>query len=266
MGDSGATSRHAMSRFDTTRDSVVTCPDLGVPHAFSTRHGGVSAGPYASLNLAVASGDAREHALENRRIFTLRAGFNAFPRTAHQVHGVGVNQATAEPFPEGTQGDIVITNVPGLAVGVFVADCVPLLLHAPDVGAVAAVHAGWRGTALNGAQVAVQALQEAYGADPSQMVAAIGPSIKGCCYEVGPEVAEAMQGLPNPSACLTARGDRWLFDGQEANRQQVESAGLLPSNVHVSGLCTYCREDLFFSYRRDGVYSGRLIGAIALPL
>lgn len=266
MADSGVTQGKTMSRFDTTRDSVVTCPALGVPHAFSTRQGGVSTGPYASLNLAVASGDDRESALENRRIFTQRAGFGGFPRTAHQVHGVGVNRATAEPFPEGTQGDIVHTNVPGLAVGVFVADCVPLLLHAPDVGAVAAVHAGWRGTALNGAQVAVQALQDTYGADPKRMVAAIGPSIKGCCYEVGPEVAEAMQGLPNPSACLTARGDRWLFDGQEANRQQLEASGLLPENVHVSGLCTYCREDLFFSYRRDGVQSGRLIGAIALPL
>lgn len=251
--------------FDLSRESLVTCPALGVPHAFSTREGGVSTGPYTSLNLAVASGDAREHAQENRRIFTQRAGFGMFPRTAYQVHGVAVNRASSAPFADGTQGDIVITNEPGLAVGVFVADCVPLLLYAPDVGAVAAVHAGWRGTALQGAKVAVEALQEAYGADPRQMVAVIGPSIKGCCYEVGPEVAEAMQILPDPEACLTPRGDRWLFDGQEANRQQLEAAGLAPEHVHVSELCTFCREDLFFSYRRDGAQSGRLIGAIALP-
>ncbi len=252
-------------RFDTTRESLVRCTQLSVPHAFSTRQGGVSEGPYASLNLAVASGDDRERAQENRRIFATRAGFSAFPRTAHQVHGVRVNVATTEPFPEGTQGDIVITNQPGLAVGVFVADCVPLLIHAPDVGAVAAVHAGWRGTGQEGARVAVQALQSTYGADPGQMVAAIGPSIKGCCYEVGAEVAEAMQRLPDPEACLTPRGDRWLFDVQEANRQQLQAAGLASGNVHVSGLCTHCREDLFFSYRRDGAQSGRLIGAIALP-
>ncbi|MNT78243.1 Laccase domain protein [compost metagenome] len=74
-----------------------------------------------------------------------------------------------------------------------------------------------------------------------------------------------MQVLPEPSACLTVRGDRWMLDVQEANRQQLEAAGLLSENVHVSGLCTHCREDLFFSYRRDGAQSGRLIGAIALP-
>lgn len=251
--------------FDLTRESLVTCPALDVPHAFSTRVGGVSKAPYASLNLAVASGDARENALENRRRFTERAGFFAFPRTAYQVHGAGVNRATTEPFAEGTQGDIVITDVPGLAVGVFVADCVPLLLHAPDVGAVAAVHAGWRGTALQAAQVAVEALRETYGADPGRMVAVIGPSIKGCCYEVGEDVAMAMQILPDAGACLTVHGDRWRFDGQEANRQQLDAAGLRPENIHVSGLCTFCREDLFFSYRRDGAQSGRLIGAIALP-
>ena len=243
--------------FDTRQESLVRCPALSVPHAFSTRQGGVSEGPYATLNLAVASGDQPDKARENRRIFAERAGFGAFPRTAHQVHGVTVNIATSQPFPEGTQGDIVITDQSGLAVGVFVADCAPVLLHAPDVGAVAAVHAGWRGTAMNAVDVAVRALRDAYGADPSQVVAAVGPSIRGCCYEVGPEVADAMQGLPEPAACLTARGDRWMLDVQEANRQQLVAAGLPPSNVHVSGLCTHCREDLFFSYRRDGI-TGRM--------
>lgn len=255
----------AASRFDATRESLLTCPELDLQHAFSTRVGGVSEGPYASLNLAVASGDSRAHAMENRRRFTERAGFAAFPRKAHQVHGATVNVATAEPFPEGTRGDILITNEKGLAIGVFVADCAPVLLHAPDVGAVAAVHAGWRGTALAASRVAVAALQTTYGADPSRMVAAIGPSIMGCCYEVGPEVAEAMRILPDPGACLAPHGDRWLFDGQEANRQQLVAAGLSPENVHASGLCTRCRGDLFFSYRRDGVDSGRQIGAIALP-
>jgi YfiH family protein len=265
MPDPAFSPASASTGFELTRESVVRCPGLGVPHAFSTRQGGVSAGPYASLNLALASGDAREHALENRRIFAERAGFGAFPRTAHQVHGAVVNVATSQPFPEGTQGDIVITNEKGLAVGVFVADCVPVLLHAPDVGAVAAVHAGWRGTALGASRVAVEALQTTYGADPRRMVAAIGPSIKGCCYQVGSEVADAMQALPDPAACLAADGDRWKLDVQEANRQQLEAAGLLAAQVHVSGLCTHCREDLFFSYRRDGAQSGRLIGAIALP-
>lgn len=252
--------------FDTRQESLVRCGALSVPHAFSTRQGGVSEGNYASLNLAVASGDQREKAQENRRIFAERAGFAAFPRTAHQVHGVTVNVATFEPFPEGTQGDIVITNQPGLAVGVFVADCAPVLLHAPDVCAVAAVHAGWRGTAQNAVGVAVRALHDAYGADPGRMIAAVGPSIRGCCYEVGQEVADAMQVQPEPSACLTARGDRWMLDVQEANRQQLVTAGLQPANVHVSGLCTHCQEDLFFSYRRDGAQSGRLMGAIALPV
>ncbi len=251
--------------FDATRESILRCPGLRVPHAFSTRQGGVSESPFASLNLAVASSDDREKVLENRRIYTERAAFGAFPRTAHQVHGVSLNVAESAPFPAGTQGDIILTNVPGLAIGVFVADCVPLLLHAPDVAAVAAIHAGWRGTALNAARVAVAALQETYGADPRRMTAAIGPSIKGCCYPVGPEVADAMAGLPDPGACLKIDQDRWKLDLQEANRQQLEAAGLPAENVNVSGLCTHCREDLLFSYRREGARSGRLIGAIALP-
>jgi YfiH family protein len=256
--------------FDTTRESLVRCPGLAVPHAFSTRQGGVSEGAFASLNLAVASADAPAHAEENRRIFAQRAGFQAFPRTAHQVHGVGVNVASAAPFPAGTQGDIVITDVPGLAIGVYVADCVPLLIHAPDVGAIAAVHAGWRGTAQGAAGVAVDALQRTYGADPARMVVAIGPSIRACCYQVGDEVAEAMRGPSVPEvslreAWLMPDGDRWRFDPQEANRQQLINAGLSPEAIHVSGLCTHCRADLFFSYRRDGATSGRQIGAIALP-
>lgn len=253
--------------FETTRESLVRDPRMAAPHAFSTRQGGVSEGPFASLNLALSSADEAAHVAENRRIFVARAGFAAYPRTAHQVHGIGVNVATAAaPFDAATQGDIVLTDVPGLAVGVYVADCVPLLIHAPDVGAVAAVHAGWRGTAQNAAGVAVSALRETYGADPARMVAAIGPSIRGCCYQVGGEVAAAMQGLPDPGACLAPDGERWRFDGQEANRQQLAAAGLGAERIHVSGLCTHCREDLFFSYRRDGARSGRQIGAIAPPL
>lgn len=252
--------------FDPSVEGLVRCPAFPAPHAFSTRQGGVSAGPYASLNLAVASGDDREKALENRRIFADRAGFGAFPRTAFQVHGVAVNVAGPEPFPEGTQGDIVLTDVPGLAVGVFVADCVPVLIAAPDVGAVAAVHAGWRGTAQSASQVAVEALSRRYDADPGRMSAAIGPSIRGCCYQVGPEVTAAMQILPDPDACLRMHEGHAYLDLQEANRQQLVAAGLSNEQVHVSGLCTHCRADLFFSYRRDGAQSGRLIGAIAPSL
>lgn len=236
---------------------LVRCTGLRSRHAFSTRPGGVSQGAYGSLNLGLSSGDERERVLENRERFRSAGGFSTSIHVGHQIHGAIVNAAPLEP---GTKGDALITDQPGVPIGVFVADCVPLLLEDRTTGAVAAVHSGWRGTAQQAVIAAIEAMGRRYGTQPEDLVAAIGPSIKGCCYQVGSEVVAALSPFPEPSAIIWHEGDAAYVDLQEANRQLLEQAGV--GEIHVSGMCTHCDADLFFSYRRDGERSGRMLGAI----
>lgn len=236
---------------------LLRCRGLESRHAFSTRAGGVSDGAFGSLNLGLSSGDERERVLTNRERFVLAAGFSGPVYVGHQIHGALVNEA---PFEPGTKGDVVVTHQSKTPIGVFVADCVPILIEDRQTGAVAAVHAGWRGTAQQAVTAAIQSLSIQYGGDPKDMVAAIGPSIKGCCYQVGEEVVEALAHLPDRDACVRRQDGASYVDLQEANRQMLIAAGI--GAVHVSGLCTACDPDRFFSYRRDGERSGRMLAAI----
>ena len=165
----------------------------GVAHGFSLRAGGVSAGPFASLNLGGFVGDDPEAVRENSRRLEEAAGLAAGIATANQVHGDRVVDAQGreilaptEPQPDGADA---VLGLGEQAVGVRVADCVPVLIFAEDEGAAAAVHSGWRGTRLSIAARGVRALQHATGADPSRMLAAVGPSIGRCCYQVSAELA-----------------------------------------------------------------------------
>lgn len=236
---------------------LVRCTGLNSRHAFSTRPGGVSEGPFASLNLGLSSGDDRERVLANRERFLEAASFGAPFTLLHQVHGAVVHEASA---PTGTQGDALITRESGRPIGVFVADCVPILLEDRRTGAVAAIHAGWRGTASRIVQEAIKALTVRYGSRPGDLVAAIGPSIGACCYQVGREVVEALSSLPTPSTIVHDVPEGPKVDLQEANRQLLAELGI--GTIHVSGLCTACDPSLFFSYRRDGERSGRMLAAI----
>lgn len=236
---------------------VVRCSALTSRHAFSTRHGGVSEGAYGTLNLGLSSGDERERVLENRERFVTAGGFSGALHVGHQVHGAVVNEAPMEP---GTKGDALITDRPGVPIGVFVADCVPILMEDRKTGAVAAVHSGWRGTAQKAVQATLEAMQARYGTHPADVVAAIGPSIRGCCYQVGGEVIEALSGFPEPGAFVRQEAGHAYLDLQEANRQLLAAAGV--GEIHVSGMCTHCDAEHFFSYRRDGERSGRMLGGI----
>jgi len=181
----------------------------------------------------------------------------------HQVHGAAVHvvdgPATAGMLPE---ADIAVTASDAFAVAVQVADCVPLLVAGRR--AVAAAHAGWRGTAANVAGTAIEALVR-LGEDRRELRAAIGPSIGPCCYEVGDEVADRFADAGWRDAL-----DRWFprpeaarhLDLWTANRDQLIAAGLAPSQVHVSGLCTRCHGTWFHSYRREGATTGRMAGFI----
>jgi YfiH family protein len=227
----------------------------GLPHLFSTRHFPGMAGrreggpPFSPEGLATLAARGLD---------------GPGPAFARQVHGADVLRVAA-PGPAGT-GDALLTDRPGLPLAVFTADCVPIVIHDPVGGRLAAIHAGWRGTAQAVAGAAARALIDA-GGDPRRFVAALGPSIGPCCYEVdGPVIERLEAAFPGRwPAWTTARGPaRWLLDLWRANADQLVDAGLRAEAIDRLDLCTFCRGDLFYSYRR-GAGSGRLATVAALP-
>lgn len=154
------------------------------------------------------------------------------------------------------QGDAVVTDKPGHWIGIRTADCVPILLADTRTHAVAAVHAGWKGTVANVVGSALRKLSETYGTTPQDVAAAIGPCISECCFEVGPEVAQQFEDLFRFETLPSH------IDLVEAALRQLVGAGVLPERIDVSELCTMCEEDEFHSYRRDREESGRMVSAI----
>ena len=182
----------------------------------------------------------------------------------HQVHGVNIHRATeADVGASPHDADIIRTDDGNVAVAVQVADCVPLLLGNVRMHRVAAAHAGWRGTAANAAGIAVA---EFTGPHERALVAAIGPSIGPCCYRVGPELRASFESLGWASSRLdrwfSSRGGALYLDLWQANADQLRTAGVQHGNIHVSRLCTSCHPEWFYSYRRDGAGTGRMVGFI----
>ncbi len=181
------------------------------------------------------------------------------PVLLHQIHSTRVLDAAAVP-PAGADGDALITDKPGLLLVVKTADCLPILLVDPIRRAVAAVHAGWRGTAAGIAAAAVDALRDRFGSHPSDLWAGLGPSIGPGCYEVGRDVAEPRPGRPEWGKALRplpGRPDRFTLDLPGANRAQLLAAGLTPERIGPAGVCTHCSPDLL-SWRRDHRSDARL--------
>ncbi len=159
------------------------------------------------------------------------------------------------------EGDALIANRPGMLVGVRTADCVPVLLVDARRRAVAAVHAGWRGSADRIVQNAVTAMRAEYGTDPADVHAAIGPCIRECCYQVGPEVAQRFAGwIP----ALAGVESPVKIDLAAVNRSQLEDAGVPAEQIYDYALCTRCLVEHFHSYRREGARSGRMISAVGI--
>ena len=257
-------------------------------HGFSTRPGGVSdLEGKKVLNLGFAEWDTRKLVVENRRLFqsALNAD-NLALVTLTQSHSDVVQVFDSVPA-ESCRGDASATIRPGLLLGVQTADCVPILLVDPQKRAVAAVHAGWRGTLQRIITKAIGKMQMQFGSRPDGLLAAIGPSIGGCCYEVGTEVAvEFKSQFSNASDWFDElrTGDepnplQWLnrmppghqpppknvfLDLRKANRALLLDAGLRAQNIFVVDLCTACRRDLLFSYRREGAVSGRLMSVVGI--
>ncbi|OLB39218.1 MAG: hypothetical protein AUH11_04805 [Acidobacteria bacterium 13_2_20CM_57_17] len=257
-------------------------------HGFSTKPGGVSdQNGERVLSLGFTEWDTKDNVLENRRRFQSALGASDLQLVSlKQIHSDVIRLFDAAPS-QSCQGDASVTNRPGLLLGVQTADCVPILLVDPKKRAVASIHAGWRGTLQRIVVKAIGQLQMHFKSKPGDLFAAIGPSIGGCCYEVGTEVAtqflsqfaEAPEWFdefrtgdePNPIQWLNMMPPghqpppkNVLLDLRKANRAQLLGAGVRASNIFVSGLCTACRRDLLFSYRKEGPQSGRLLSVIGL--
>jgi YfiH family protein len=183
--------------------------------------------------------------------------------TLKQVHSDTVVRAGRETGCLG-EGDALITDEPGLRLVIRTADCVPVLLADPERKAVAAVHAGWRGTAASVVAKTVERMRQEFGSAPEHLVAAIGPSIGACCYEVGPDVAERFTTW-FPELQSTA-GQPASINLSEANRQQLLQCGVTSARVIEAGLCTYCEYTEFHSFRRDKERSGRMESWIAISV
>ena len=240
----------------------------GFVNGFSTRLGGVSEMPANALNLAGFNEDAAENILENRRRFLkLFPGERVFAG-CWQVHGADVRvvQTADEAKPkENERGesiycDVIVSQAQGVLAGVKTADCVPILLADPVTHAFAAVHAGWRGTLATAVIVAVKRLATEYRAKPENLRVAIGASAGPCCYEVGSDVIDGFTERFGSGANLftTTRPGHALIDLLKANRDQLESAGVIPERIHTAPICTMCRTDLFFSYRKEKSVHGKV--------
>lgn len=228
----------------------------GLVHAVTTRAGGVSTGPYASLNLGRRSGDRARRVATNRRRVARALGFTAAPWIPAQVHGTTVVRVGAADAPS-READAVILDRPGVLVGVLGADCPGILLVAPKAGVLAVVHAGWRGVAGQVIARTLDGLWQHYDVLPDQCLAAIGPGIGGARYEVGPEVVEALaSGLPQMDGVAgPGAGDRSHVDLQIAIGHQLTAAGV--ASIEVLRRCTFEEHDTFFSHRREGPQTGR---------
>ncbi len=273
-------------------------------HGFSTRPGGASefsaqresgSASEKVLNLGFTEWDSPERVLENRKNFFASLGAAKMRIVGlRQIHSDIIHVVGAEDILQGDQapnGDALITRKPGVLFVVQTADCIPILLADTKHRAVAAIHSGWRGTAQRIAEKALGRMQMEFGTRPRDVIAAVGPGIGGCCYEVGHEVvkefaakfANAREWFAGPFDALE-NGDsdsNWLpwltmrppghapppprvqLDLIAANRAMLVSAGIAPDKIQSSGLCTSCRTDLFFSYRRERA-TGRMMTAIGI--
>ncbi|MBR2716184.1 MAG: laccase domain-containing protein [Oscillospiraceae bacterium] len=261
---------------DELRSCYVSSDLLTCPHGFSTRRGGVSTGIFTSLNLGrLDRGDVPGRVARNWEIFGEALGI-CTARFVHgkQVHGASVRIVSREDAhgileTSELEADGYVTDIPGLPLAVFTADCTPLLMQEPDAGVVAAVHCGWRGTMADIAGEAVRQMS-ALGADPSRIRAAIGPGIRRCCFQTGPEVPAAAERLLGPKAAA----DLWGPDpGQDGKfrvdlpgvvKQRLVQLGLREEHIDDLGECTMCRPDKYWSHRAMGPDRGSQANIIAL--
>lgn len=228
-----------------------------VRFAFSTRKGGVSPEPLG-MNLSFRVGDDNRNVEENRRLFFSRLGIApeevAFPMQCHSNHAVLVSGAGSFEAC-----DALLTKTRRVPLAVSVADCLPVFLFDPNHDAIAAIHAGWRGTAASITSEVVRRMMREWGSDPSDLVAYLGPCADVCCYEIRTDVSDLFE-----ADLVEQRGEKQFLNLKKANVRQLTMSGLNEDNIEVCRSCTICQPDLFHSFRREQERSGRMMGVIVL--
>lgn len=243
-------------------------PFLSMPfltHGFSTRLGGVSEGEFASMNLSYERGDLPSAVDENYKRICRAMGVSVenlvFSQQVHDTRVVRVEKPGR--YLKGVDG--MVSNTPGLVLTTSYADCVPLFFADPVKKAVGLSHSGWRGTLGEIGRITVEKMQEEFGSMPKDIVALIGPSICGSCYEVSKEVAEKF-----PKEVIWKKKespeDKYQLDLWKANQRILKNAGLKEENIHVSGVCTCCNSEILFSHRATGGKRGNLNGFISINI
>jgi len=240
---------------------------------FSTRMGGVSSGEYSQLNLGYKTGDHKEKVNENIDILCREAGFKKEDLVfSDQVHGNKYAILRQEDRGKGVTKasdivgiDALITNEKNVALSIFTADCVPVFLLDAQKGAIGLCHAGWRGIINEIVPLTIEAMSKNFGSSPRGMLGALGPSIGPCCFNVGREVAEKFENaFSGADGIVIEREENLRVNLWEALKAQLMSSGLLEENIIISGLCTCCHSEKFYSYRRDGAKTGRMVSILQL--
>ncbi len=238
----------------------------GFSHGFSLRQGGVSRAPYDTMNLGRNVGDQPEHVAENHRRMAEAVGYReAALFELSQVHGSVVEQVRQGDDAERLRthsGDGLVTACRGLAVAVRTADCIPVLVADPQTRAVAALHAGWRGTAAGVVLAGISSLCRLADARPKRLSAAIFPHIRACCFEVGEDVASELARASVASHVVHRGREKPHVDLAKLVRAQLMAAGVAAESIEDVAGCTQCEASRFFSFRRDGQASGRHLAVI----
>lgn len=240
----------------------ITADSIAVPHCFTTRLGGVSAGTLSSLNIGAHRGDDPANVAQNYAILGQALDFDPSCLVlTRQTHSTVIRAVTAADAGKGVdhslypECDGLITCTPGVGLTVFAADCTPVLLHDPVTGAVGAVHAGWRGTAGGIVRKAVEAMTAHYGCDPKNIRAAIGPNIGACCFATDADVPQALTAaLPEAAEAIRRQDGKYYPDLKRINALWLEQAGV--EHMELSRDCTFCDARRFWSHRRDGAGRG----------
>lgn len=237
----------------------------GFRHGFTARTGGASRGPFRSLNFTARQGDRTAPVLENWRRLEQAASLGGRWGLVRQVHGAAtVRRVRGRPATESRAGcaaaDAVMSDRPGITLGILTADCLPVILAVEGTAFFSVVHAGWQGTLMGIAPAAASGLAEAAGCGTDDVTALLGPCIGRCCYQVGEDVRAAFGGKwEGEMESAFRRSDPWHLDLRRANSLQLAAAGLRAGRIGAVDLCTSCRKDLFFSHRRDGFRTGRMV-------
>ena len=245
----------------------------GLSHFVSGREGGVSVGGHAALNLGFMDEDRDDRVLTNRMLLAEAVGCSVdnftFGEQKHTTHVEVVTRAQRgrggrEKATRLPSTDALITRETGVCLMVLAADCVPVLLYDTRKKVVAAIHAGWRGTVARIVEKTVSVMDNQYGSQGKDLIACIGPSISLEAFEVGDEVYQAFCEAGFDMNQIARKEAKWHIDLWEANRQQLLAYGVKPEHIEISGICTYHNNDDFFSARRQGIRSGRILSGILL--